>query len=75
MPNIYLYSQIYKVLPSFNYPGRIRDPSPCAWYHHHFHVDTIMMETADVRRSKRFILPPYWDNIQMNPSKLFEVKP
>ncbi|XP_042688696.1 alpha-2-macroglobulin-like protein 1 [Centrocercus urophasianus] len=65
-------AEIYKVLPSFNYPGRIRDPSPCGWYHHRFHVDTIMREPADVHRSRRFILPPYWDNIQMNPSKLFE---
>uniref|UniRef100_A0A803Y3U2 Alpha-2-macroglobulin like 1 n=1 Tax=Meleagris gallopavo TaxID=9103 RepID=A0A803Y3U2_MELGA len=64
-------AEIYKVLPSFDYPGRIRDPSPCTWYHHHFHT-IIMGEPEDMRRSRRYILPPYWDDIQMNPSQLFQ---
>ncbi|POI29560.1 hypothetical protein CIB84_006690, partial [Bambusicola thoracicus] len=29
-------AEIYKVLPNFDYPGRIRDPPPCTWYPYHW---------------------------------------
>ncbi|XP_021233538.1 alpha-2-macroglobulin-like protein 1 [Numida meleagris] len=68
-------AEIYKVLPSFDYPGRIRDPPPCppSWYYPPFPIARVtMIEPEDSRRSRRYILPPYWDHFQMNPYMLFQ---
>ncbi|XP_040548002.1 alpha-2-macroglobulin-like protein 1 [Gallus gallus] len=66
-------AEIYKVLPNFDYPGSIRDPPPCTWYRRHWYIPRITMsEPIDVRRSRRFILPPYWDSFQLSPYTLFQ---
>ncbi|NXC40583.1 A2ML1 protein, partial [Penelope pileata] len=65
--------EIYKVLPDFNYPGSIRDPPPCPpfWRYPHLPLG-VFREPEIARRSRRYILPPFWEDFQMDPYTLFQ---
>ncbi|XP_065603293.1 alpha-2-macroglobulin-like protein 1 [Cyrtonyx montezumae] len=68
-------AQIYSVLPSFDYPASIRDPLPCTppWFYPRLQVSRITVEEPEgARRSRRYILPPHWDDHHMNPYALFQ---
>ncbi|NXW19905.1 A2ML1 protein, partial [Circaetus pectoralis] len=70
---------VYKVLPEFNYPGSIQDPSPCSafsWdYPPSFDIPIlpVLRRQRDFFRSRRHISPfPFWRNSQMNTYQLFQ---
>ncbi|XP_029879166.1 alpha-2-macroglobulin-like protein 1 [Aquila chrysaetos chrysaetos] len=70
---------VYKVLPEFNYPGSIRDPSPCSEFSWDYPlsfdipIDPVLPRQRDFFRSRRHILPfPFWRNSQMNTYQLFQ---
>ncbi|XP_015741014.1 alpha-2-macroglobulin-like protein 1 [Coturnix japonica] len=67
-------AEIYKVLPRFDYPGSIQELPPCTrWYHHRIYfTDVIARGPEGARLSKRSILGPYWDDLEINPYKLFQ---
>ncbi|NXL67634.1 A2ML1 protein, partial [Chordeiles acutipennis] len=71
---------VYKVLPKFDYPGSIRDPSPCSefpWdYPSSLEIPTILFAP----RQRRFFRPlrrhhlpyPFWRKSQMDTYKIFQ---
>ncbi|NXI98552.1 A2ML1 protein, partial [Psophia crepitans] len=69
---------VYKVLPEFNYPGSIQDPSPCSafsWdYPFDIPVNPVVPRWQEFFGSpRRYRLPfPFWRNSQMDTYKLFQ---
>ncbi|NXV50443.1 A2ML1 protein, partial [Uria aalge] len=70
---------VYKVLPEFNYPGSIRDPTPCSTFSWDYH-DFLIPDIPVVPRKQQFfhparrhsLLPPSWRNSRMDTHKLFQ---
>ncbi|NWS62564.1 A2ML1 protein, partial [Chunga burmeisteri] len=71
---------VYKVLPEFNYPGSIQDPSPCSEFSWDYplNFDTPFIPLVPTERDffrppRRHLLPfPFWRNSQMDTYKLFQ---
>lgn len=82
VPSTRVYSQVYKVLPEFDYPERIRDPLPCSEFSLDYPPDfDIPFAPLELRRQGFFRRPwgphfpfPFWRNTQMDTYKLFQVK-
>ncbi|NXX16988.1 A2ML1 protein, partial [Podargus strigoides] len=70
--------EIYKVLPEFDYPGRIQDPSPCSTYFYtpDFGLPTIPLvprgRTFFQRPRRHVITSPFWRDPQMDAYKIFQ---
>ncbi|KGL92311.1 Alpha-2-macroglobulin-like 1, partial [Charadrius vociferus] len=71
---------VYKVLPTFNYPGSIRDPAPCSAFSWGYPPDfpvpinpLLPRERGFFRPPRRHHLhPPFWRNSQTETYKLFQ---
>ncbi|NXS76044.1 A2ML1 protein, partial [Pandion haliaetus] len=70
---------VYKVLPEFNYPGSIQDPSPCSafsWdYPPNFDLPIlpVVWRQRDFFHQRRHLSPfPFWRNSQMDTYQLFQ---
>ena len=77
-----IYSQVYKVLPEFDYPASVQDPQPCSAFSWDYAPDYDIPGIPFGPRQQDFfppsrrhhLLPHLWRHSEMDTYKLFQVE-